>query len=356
MSFFRQIKPRSTAEWVVLALVAVLVVMTAVLVITRQMLPEGNQDVLLQAMTQSSASETVPAAPSSSAERTETTPVTTGAAETSSLRLDALSQLGGLTRTLSEGGVRSRIALFREAAEERQSEEESQANASELSAVWSAPPVAEEPPAQNTTWHSEESSLSDYQRRMLELSGKSLPETEATQGSVASDPGIPPTTGESTQDVAPAAAPDGNAIAQMQSGVLASMNAARQSAGLPALAWDATLQSIASVRAQELSILYSSGHIRPDGSFSLSSISSTYGAQYGAAENICWGDDLGRLSASKVFNQFFNSPSHHAIMMSGQYSRCAIGIYTLTGPGDVDGTGRAVPAAGRYYVSMNFGT
>ena len=97
-------------------------------------------------------------------------------------------------------------------------------------------------------------------------------------------------------------------------GMLGSINSARQSAGLSAYAWDSSLASIAQTRAMELVQLFS--HDRPGGG-------KVTGQYY---ECIYYGSGyLGDLSYA--FDYWWDSPTHHDIIMETEGDRCYVAGY-----------------------------
>ena len=142
--------------------------------------------------------------------------------------------------------------------------------------------------------------------------------------------------------------------------IMSYINQARTDAGLNALETDGTIQAIADMRAQELSVYYHAGylvHYRPDGSSALDWIASIYGWTYAQAENIGWYDSSAKLDAWYLFSKFYNSPDHYNNLMNPSFNLGAVSIYTVSGPGIPDnGTGSSSPDTDlRIFVCMNFG-
>ena len=89
------------------------------------------------------------------------------------------------------------------------------------------------------------------------------------------------------------------------------INAERQRAGLPALTWDSSMESLAKTRAKEVTIKYS--HVRPDGTQVVNGVN---GVRY--AEVIA-----NRPSASSAVKGWMNSRGHRKILL-GDKTRCVV--------------------------------
>lgn len=87
------------------------------------------------------------------------------------------------------------------------------------------------------------------------------------------------------------------------------INAERQKAGLPALAWDSSMESLAKTRAKEITTKYS--HIRPDGT----DVAQTH--LY--AENI-----TNRPSSRSAVISWVKSKPHYRTMTNAEYTKCAV--------------------------------
>ncbi len=114
----------------------------------------------------------------------------------------------------------------------------------------------------------------------------------------------------STQDIAAAEAIAFNLV-----------NKQRESAGLPALAWNTGLYSTAKVRAKE--IVSSFSHTRPDGS-----------EWWTVNSNIMYGENLAKhyQSGDSVVTAWMNSPTHKANILDGSFKSVGIAIFqTETG-------------------------
>ncbi len=108
------------------------------------------------------------------------------------------------------------------------------------------------------------------------------------------------------------------------------VNEQRAAAGLPALVWNSNLESVAAVRAQENSILFS--HTRPNGQPWYTVNSAIMGG-----ENLAFGFN----DADSVLSGWMNSPTHRENILWGEFTSIAISIY--------------VDDAGTYYWAQEFG-
>ena len=106
-------------------------------------------------------------------------------------------------------------------------------------------------------------------------------------------------------------------------------NAERQKAGLEPLVWSDDMFNASSVRATELSILFS--HTRPNGTDCFT-----------AAPEIMYGENIamGYTSAKSVIDGWMNSPGHRANILNPNHTIGAISLYVVNG---------------KYYWSQNFG-
>lgn len=132
--------------------------------------------------------------------------------------------------------------------------------------------------------------------------------------------------------------------AQAAQTIMANINAVRQQLGLTLMTNDATLQSIANIRAPQVGVSYratgdSTGH-QHDGIFSLQWIADRYGWGCAMAENTGY-FSTGSQTAEEVFMDYYNSAAHYANMFNPNLTRMGVALYP-----DTDG---------RTYVVMNFG-
>ncbi len=168
----------------------------------------------------------------------------------------------------------------------------------------STPPTETEPPAttEETAPPSTESQADDPPPPTA-----TEPPTAATEPpTAATDPPTEPPT-------EPVPNPSGGGFLD-GSGMLSSINSARQSAGLSAYAWDSSLASVAQTRAMELAQLFS--HDRPGGG----RVTDQY------YECIYYGSGyLGDLGYA--FDYWWDSPVHHAIIMQAEGDRCYVAGY-----------------------------
>lgn len=160
--------------------------------------------------------------------------------------------------------------------------------------------------------------------------------------------------------ITPTVMPSAERIATVENSIVQKINAARAAQGLSSLSTNGTLSSISKQRAGELSVYYHAApnvHFRPDGSNALTYIQNTWGAKYGGGECTAWIDNVqAKLSESYIFNAFFNSPSHHALIMHPQFKSVAVGIYCVPGPVPDNNTGSPNDSnLGRIFIAINFG-
>ena len=103
--------------------------------------------------------------------------------------------------------------------------------------------------------------------------------------------------------------------------VVALVNAERAKENLAPLTMTESLKTVAEIRAEETTVLFS--HDRPNGS-SCFSILSEYGISYRAAgENIAWGQKTPEI----VVDAWMNSPGHRANIMSSNFGHIGVGYY-----------------------------
>lgn len=103
--------------------------------------------------------------------------------------------------------------------------------------------------------------------------------------------------------------------------VIELVNIERAKEGLPALAYDATVEKAALVRAKESEVSFS--HTRPDGS-SFTTALTEQGISYRrAGENIAWG----QKTPEEVVNAWMNSAGHRANIMNEAFTKIGVGYY-----------------------------
>ncbi|GEM_PF-5266104 len=99
--------------------------------------------------------------------------------------------------------------------------------------------------------------------------------------------------------------------------LLDKLNDLRDKSGLNALTMDAELLDGAMLRAAESSILYTSSHVRPDGSGACT------------VSKLCVGENalMGCNTAEIALSTWKNSPPHYTNMMNPEYHSVGIGVY-----------------------------
>ena len=98
------------------------------------------------------------------------------------------------------------------------------------------------------------------------------------------------------------------------------VNDIRAEAGLNELAWDNNLESVANVRANEISQSFS--HTRPNGKQWY-----TVNSKIQGGENLAYGFD----TAEDVVNAWMNSPTHKDNILYDEFEKVAISIYEENG-------------------------
>ena len=99
------------------------------------------------------------------------------------------------------------------------------------------------------------------------------------------------------------------------------VNEERAKAGLSALELDTAISSAATIRANEITGLFS--HTRPDGR-TFSTVLTDNGIRFnGAGENIAWG----QKSPEQVMNAWMNSEGHRANILNAKYTKIGVGHY-----------------------------
>lgn len=145
----------------------------------------------------------------------------------------------------------------------------------------------------------------------------------ATQPPQTESPTEPPT----IQPTEPPYDPSGYRVGSLEYAVLEQINSYREEAGLPPLSMDEGLCTVASVRAYEISVVWS--HTRPDGR-SYASVLSDYGySSAGAAENLIY--TSGNVDAAKMVAKWMSADKNCSTLMSESYTTAGIGIYRSGG-------------------------
>lgn len=401
------IRPKNKSEWFLIALVSVLAVSTVAYVVTRLTGSNSNQQVQLQAIqttansaeitnnSNQAAATTAQSEPASTTTDTTTTaPTTTPTVDPDSQWLVRLQSLSSEVMAEVNTQVQTHLRDLKKYGEKSIfAQEETEPSQAEINANATEPAVPEEPVQPSGAEQAQEPSIpaeADPTAPTAPAAQPTLPASAPTNPPVVMGLSVPspfdannrtssgnlqsgipsfnqtPMIGQSQGNQTqpqkappgtPAKAPAPETVVAVQMGILDLINQARAAAGLRTLQWDATLQGIANIRATELYTLYSSAHTRPNGQYSISSIAAQYGSNNAQGENIGYFDDLNSLSATMIFNMFYNSgKGHKEIMMTPGNTRGAIGIYCVEGAVPENGTGVPGQAAlGRFYVSMNFG-
>lgn len=98
------------------------------------------------------------------------------------------------------------------------------------------------------------------------------------------------------------------------------INEIRAEAGLDSLTWDSNLETVASVRANEISKNFS--HTRPNGKQWY-----TVNSKIQGGENLAYGFD----NANDVVDAWMNSPTHKENILYDEFEKIAISIYEDNG-------------------------
>lgn len=137
----------------------------------------------------------------------------------------------------------------------------------------------------------------------------------------------PPTEPPTIPPTEPPYDPSGYRVGSLEYAVLEQINGYREEAGLPPLSMDEGLCTVASVRAYEISVVWS--HTRPDGR-SYASVLSDYGySSAGAAENLIY--TSGNGDAAKMVAKWMSADKNCSTLMSESYTTAGIGIYRSGG-------------------------
>ena len=149
----------------------------------------------------------------------------------------------------------------------------------------------------------------------------------ATQPPQTEPPTEPPTIPPTEPPTEPPYDPSGYRVGSLEYAVLDQINGYREEAGLPPLSMDEGLCAVASVRAYEISAVWS--HTRPDGR-SYASVLSDYGySSSGAAENLIY--TSGNGDAAKMVAKWMSADKNCSTLMSESYTTAGIGIYRSGG-------------------------
>jgi uncharacterized protein YkwD len=126
--------------------------------------------------------------------------------------------------------------------------------------------------------------------------------------------------------VAPPAAPVTTGLGGAEQQMLAMHNSERARAGLPPLALDATLMSIARRRATDMASRGYFSHVSPTGETAGTLVNASGLGYRLAAENIARNDYPDASSASAAMSGFMGSPTHRANVMNPALTRVGIAV------------------------------
>lgn len=125
----------------------------------------------------------------------------------------------------------------------------------------------------------------------------------------------------------PAYDPSGYSVGSLEYAVLEQINLYRDEAGVAALSMNEGLCAVASVRAYEISVLWS--HTRPDGR-GYATVLSDYGYGYAdAAENLIYVSGSG--DAASMVAKWMSSEKNKNVLISESFAAAGIGIYRANG-------------------------
>ena len=134
---------------------------------------------------------------------------------------------------------------------------------------------------------------------------------------------VPP---ETVPETEPPYDPSSYAVGSLEYAILAEINAARVTEGIPELTLRTRLCGIAAVRAGEVSRTWS--HNRPDGSY-YTSVLSEYGQSYGtSAEHLCYVSGSGDGDA--IVSKWMNGENRDSLLSAG-FTTVGIGVYRSGG-------------------------
>lgn len=157
----------------------------------------------------------------------------------------------------------------------------------------------------------------------------------ATTTPAATTTTVPATTTAAPETTAPASGSISSVKTQqtmsteMRNEMLRLINEARVANGLSKITLDPTANLTAQIRAEELELLYSADHLRPDGR-KWSTIYTDYSISYHyIGENIGYGMNTGD-TVQLMFDAWMNSPPHKANILSVNFKSAGFGMFTTT--------------------------
>ncbi len=140
------------------------------------------------------------------------------------------------------------------------------------------------------------------------------------EGRLATNPAVQLSNAETASTAETEAASANSAVPYDDGAIWELTNTQRTAAGLPALTWDNSLWSSATLRAFEISGFYS--HTRPDGSSCFTAVSPDLHL-YIMGENIA----MGQRSPEEVVTAWMNSESHRENIMDPEFNRIGTACY-----------------------------
>lgn len=184
-------------------------------------------------------------------------------------------------------------------------------------------PKSETTSKASQTTESSEPLATDPEPTKTEASHTEALETEPPTEPPSEPPTIPP----AEPPAEPSYDPSGYRVGSLEYAVLEQINGYREEAGVPPLAMDEDLCAVASVRAYEISILWS--HTRPDGR-GYASVLTDYGyAASGAAEHLVYASGNG--NAAKIVSKWMSAEKNQESLLGGGCSAAGIGVYRSGG-------------------------
>jgi uncharacterized protein YkwD len=119
------------------------------------------------------------------------------------------------------------------------------------------------------------------------------------------------------------------------------MNAERANAGLPALAYDATLTRVGRTRVRQMIDQGYFAHVDPYGYTMYVELLRYFGAPFGAAgENLARNNQVASRAAAEALSGLMRSPGHRANMLGAHYRKA--------------GVGHAIDGSGMHYFAIIF--